>query len=145
MNKVILEGRITKDLELKYSTGNSSKAILRFNLAVNRRYKNSEGRYEADFPSCVAFDKTAEFISKYFHKGDPILITGHIQTGEYTDRDGNKKYTTDVIVEDGEFTVGSKNSGGNSGGNSGAPKAAASNDNSFVNVPDNSDDELPFN
>lgn len=144
MNKVILEGRITRDLELKYSTGNSSKAILRFSIAVNRRYKNVEGKYDADFISCVAFDKTAEFIAKYFHKGDPILITGHIQTGEYTDRDGNKKYTTDVIIEDTEFTVGSKNSGGNSGGNSGAPKAAANNDNSFVNVPDSSDGELPF-
>lgn len=144
MNKVILEGRITRDLELKYSTGNSSKAILRFSIAVNRRYKNVEGKYDADFISCVAFDKTAEFIAKYFHKGDPILVTGHIQTGDYTDRNGEKRYTTDVIIEDTEFTVGSKNSGGNSGSNSAAPQAAASNDNSFVNVPDSSQEELPF-
>lgn len=108
MNKVIIIGRFTRDPEIKYSTGENATATARFSLAVNRRFKNKEGNYDADFINCVAFGKTAEFIEKYFTKGMAIGITGRIQTGSYTNKEGQKVYTTDVVVEETEF-VESKN------------------------------------
>lgn len=137
MNKVIIIGRFTRDPEIKYTTGENATATARFSLAVNRRFKNKEGNYDADFINCVAFGKTAEFIEKYFTKGMAIGITGRIQTGSYTNKEGQKVYTTDVVVEETEF-VESKNKG------------------TFDNVPNNnansnsdfketvSDDEMPF-
>ena len=110
MNKVIIIGRFTRDPEIKYSTGENATATARFSLAVNRRFKNKEGNYDADFINCVAFGKTAEFIEKYFTKGMAIGITGRIQTGSYTNKEGQKVYTTDVVVEETEF-VESKNKG----------------------------------
>ena len=110
MNKVIIIGRFTRDPEIKYTTGENATATARFSLAVNRRFKNKEGNYDADFINCVAFGKTAEFIEKYFTKGMAIGITGRIQTGSYTNKEGQKVYTTDVVVEETEF-VESKNKG----------------------------------
>lgn len=110
MNKVIVVGRLTRDPEMKYTTGESATAIARFSLAVNRKFKNADGEYEADFINCVAFGKTAEFIEKYFNKGMAMGIAGRIQTGSYTNKDGQKVYTTEVVVEETEF-VESKNKG----------------------------------
>lgn len=108
MNKCVLIGRLTKDPELRFS-GNSENSSTRFTVAVQRQYK----RDEADFINCVAFNKTAETISKYFTKGKPIAITGHIQTGSYDAQDGTKRYTTDVIVESFEFVSGSNDNNSN--------------------------------
>lgn len=142
MNKVMLVGRLTRDVDVHYSTGENSTAMLRNAIAVNRRFKNSEGGYDADFPSIIAFGKTAEFIGQYFHKGDMIGIDGRLTTGSYTNKDGVKVYTTDVTVENVEF-VGGKNSGGEQGAAQ-VSNTAKAND-SFMNIPDNvGDDELPF-
>ncbi|MDE6182475.1 MAG: single-stranded DNA-binding protein [Eubacteriales bacterium] len=102
MNKVILMGRLTRDVELKYTNGKEPVAIGKFSLAVSRRFKK-EGEPDADFINCVAFGKTAEFISKYFTKGKMIAIVGRIQTGSYTNQNGQKVYTTDVLVEEANF------------------------------------------
>ena len=110
MNKVILMGRLTRDPDIRYSAGENSTAVARYTLAVDRRYKR-EGEAGADFISCVAFGRSAEFAQKYFHQGVKVAVTGRIQTGSYTNRDGNKVYTTDVVVEDQEFAE-SKNAGG---------------------------------
>lgn len=144
MNKVELVGRLTRDPEVRYTQGENASAIARFSVAVNRRFKNNEGNYEADFINCVAFGKSAEFIEKYFTKGMAIGITGRIQTGSYTNKDGVKVYTTDVVVEESEF-VESKNSGGasatsNTSSNNNTPSADG-----FMNIPDGIDEELPFN
>lgn len=104
MNKVIIMGRLTKDPETRYA---GETAIARFTIAVDRRYKK-DGEQAADFPSCVAFGKTAEFIEKYFFKGMKIALEGHLQTGSYTDKDGVKHYTTDVIAEAVEFAESKK-------------------------------------
>lgn len=101
MNKVVLSGRLTRDVELRESEGGTK--IARFNVAVSRNYKNKEGKYDADFISCVAYRNTAEFVGKYFHKGDGIIVEGRIQTGSYEAKDGVIKYTTDVVVENVEF------------------------------------------
>ena len=111
MNSVQLVGRLTRDPEVRYTDGGLS--VARFSLAVDRRFKNENGP-TADFPGCIAFGKTAEFIEKYFKKGMRIGIQGRIQTGQYTNNDGNKVYTTDVVVENCEF-VESKSERSNSG------------------------------
>lgn len=133
MNTVVEVGRLTADPEVRYSTGENSNAVCRFSVAVQRPYKNADGTYGADFPSCVAFGHNAEFISKFFNKGSMIAILGHLQTGSYTNKDGVKVYTTDVVVDRAEF-AGSKNESGGAASNKPNPS-------SFVNVPDNSDDE----
>ena len=102
MNKVILMGRLTRDPEVRYSAGENSMAIARYTLAVDRRFKR-ENEATADFISCIAFGKAAEFAEKYFRQGIRIVVSGRIQTGSYTNRDGNKVYTTDVVVEEQEF------------------------------------------
>ena len=132
MNKSILMGRLTRDPEVR-TTGESSNA--RFSIAVNRRFKNAEGNYDADFINCVAFGKSADFISKYFHKGDMIAVTGRIQTGSYTNKDGQRVYTTDIIVEEAEFC----------GGKSEATQAPAKPVDNFANISADIDEELPFN
>lgn len=143
MNKVVLMGRLTKDPEVRYSTGENATAIARFTVAVNRRFKNAEGNYEADFINCVAFGKSAEFIEKYFAKGSMIALSGRIQTGSYTNKDGVKVYTTDVVVEDTEF-AGGKNEGGSSGSSKSNTRTGSRNDD-FMNIPDDESEELPFN
>lgn len=103
MNKVILQGRLTKDVELKYTQSSNSTAYAKFSIAVQRRIKR-EGEPDADFFNCVAFGKTGEKINEHFHKGRLILLEGHIQCGSYTNKDGNKVYTTDIVVENFDFT-----------------------------------------
>lgn len=137
MNKVIIIGRFTRDPEIKYTTGENATATARFSLAVNRRFKNKEGNYDADFINCVAFGKTAEFIEKYFTKGMAIGITGRIQTGSYTNKEGQKVYTTDVVVEETEF-VESKNKGTSDN----VPNNNANSNSDFEEVV--SEDEMPF-
>lgn len=103
MNKVILMGRLTRNPEIRWSQGQEQKCIARFTLAVDRHQRKQEGRQAADFISCVAFDKKAEWCEKWVQKGTRIVVTGRIQTGSYTNRDGVKVYTTDVVVEEKEF------------------------------------------
>ena len=141
MNKVILMGRLTRDPEVRYSQGENSMAIARFSLAVDRRrQQNSEGQ-TADFIGCVAFGRLGEFTEKYLHKGTKVLVTGRIQTGSYTNKDGQKVYTTDVIAEEIEFAE-SKGNGGNEGQTTPPP---ATDSDGFMNLPDGIDEELPFN
>lgn len=142
MNKVELVGRLTRDPEVRYTTGESANAIARFSVAVNRRFKNAEGNYDADFINCVAFGKTAEFVEKYFTKGMAIGLTGRIQTGSYTNKDGQKVYTTDVVVEETEFVEGK---GGNATTNNTPSTPTTPSSDGFMNIPDGIDEELPFN
>ena len=143
MNKVILMGRLTRDPEVRYSQGESATAVARFTLAVDRRFRRDDA--SADFIGCVAFGKNAEFIEKYFRQGTKALITGRIQTGSYTNRDGQKVYTTDVVVEDQEFAE-SKNAQSESGFQPvSRPQPSAAIGDGFMNIPDGIDEELPFN
>lgn len=137
MNKVIIIGRFTRDPEIKYSTGENATATARFSLAVNRRFKNKEGNYDADFINCVAFGKTAEFIEKYFTKGMAIGVTGRIQTGSYINNEGQKVYKTEVVVEETEF-VESKNKGTSDN----VPNNNVNSNSDFEETV--SDDEMPF-
>lgn len=138
MNKVILMGRLTRDPEVRQTQGNNQMA--RYTLAVNRKFKR-EGDPDADFINCVVFNKSAEFAEKYFRKGMQVTVSGRIQTGSYTNKDGQKVYTTDIIVDEQEFAE-SRNS---SQGNKPSDSAPAPND-GFSNIPDDMDDEdLPFN
>lgn len=139
MNKVILMGRLCADPEVRYSQNQNQTAVARYRLAVDRRFKR-EGEQTADFISCVAFGKVAEFAEYYLHRGTKIIITGRIQTGSYTNKDGQKIYTTDVVVEDQEFAE----SKGASSGNGGTAPQAADPD-GFMSLPDGIDEELPFN
>ena len=149
MNKVILMGRLTRDPEVRYSQGANSLAIARYTLAVDRRFRR-EGEATADFINCVAFGKQAEFSERYLRQGVKIAVTGRIQTGSYTNRDGQKVYTTDVVVEEQEFAE-SKGSAdvnrGNNGFQTAAPAPAPAFDagDGFMNIPDGIDEELPFN
>ena len=146
MNKVILMGRLTRDPEVRYSQGDTPLAIARYSLAVDRRgSRNSQDGQTADFINCVAFGKAAEFAEKYFRKGLKIALTGRIQTGSYTNKDGVKVYTTEVVVEEQEFAE-SKASSEQSGGysNNSAPAPMPEGD-GFMNIPDGIDEELPFN
>lgn len=154
MNKVILMGRLTRDPEVRYSAGNNSMAVARYTLAVDRRFRR-DGENNTDFIGCVAFGKSAEFAEKYLRQGTKIIVTGRIQTGSYTNRDGQKVYTTDVVVEDQEFAE-SKAAASESGmmrQSAPLPMAAspmpspaqASSADGFMNIPDGIDEELPFN
>ena len=140
MNRVILTGRLTRDPEVRYSQGEKSIAIARYTLAVDRKFKK-EGEQSADFISCVAMGKNGEFAEKYLKQGTKIAIEGRIQTGSYTNKDGNKVYTTDVIVEGHEFCE-SKSSQNQSQQNNNGP---VPNSDGFISVPDGIDEELPFN
>jgi len=149
MNKVILMGRLTRDPEVRYSQGENALAIARYTLAVDRRnLRNSGDDNTADFINCVAFGRSGEFAEKYFRKGTKLVVTGRIQTGSYTNRDGVKVYTTEVVVEDQEFAESKSSSSSDSGytgGNSfrkAEPSGAAD---GFMNIPDGIDEELPFN
>ena len=140
MNKVILMGRLTREPEVRYSQGESSMAIARFSLAVDRRFKR-DGEASADFISCVAFGKQAEFIERYLHQGTKIVAEGRIQTGSYTNKDGQKVYTTDVVVENCEFAE-SKNSAGGNEFASARPEPTGASGDGFMNIPE--DEGLPF-
>ena len=157
MNKVILMGRLTRDPDIRYTQGENSMAIARYTIAVDRRVRRAEGgnnEQSADFIGCVAFGRSAEFAEKYLHQGTKICVEGRIQTGSYTNKDGQKVYTTDVVVENQEFAEsknaaasngGSYNAGRNYGG-SGASNEGSSIGDGFMNIPDGVEDEgLPFN
>lgn len=151
MNKVILMGRLTRDPEVKYSQGERSMAIARYPLAVDRRGRKGQNSNEqtADFINCVAFDKAGEFAEKYFRQGMRVLVSGRIQTGSYTNKDGIKVYTTDIIVEDQEFadSKGASSSGDGSGYQpTSKPTPSSAVSDGFMNIPDGvEDDSLPFN
>ena len=161
MNKVILMGRLTRDPDVRYSQGENSMAIARYTLAVDRRVRRNEGgaqdQQTADFIGCVAFGKSAEFAEKYLHQGTKIAVEGRIQTGSYTNKDGQKVYTTDVVVENQEFAESKNASNGNGGSYSGgrsfdsigqmsSHQGGSSIGDGFMNIPDGVEDEgLPFN
>ncbi len=146
MNKVILMGRLTRDPEVRYSQGEQATAVARYTLAVDRRFKRDGDQQSADFINCVAFGRSGEFAEKYFHKGIKIAVTGRIQTGSYTNQEGQKVYTTDVVVEEQEFAE-SKAASEQSGGFQpmGRPEPSAAAGDGFMNIPDGIDEELPFN
>ena len=152
MNKVILVGRLTRDPEVRYSQGREALAIGRYTIAVDRKYKR-EGEPTADFIPCVAFDRAGEFAEKYFHQGMRVLVSGRIQTGSYINRDGQKVYTTEVIVDDQEFADSKGAAADMSGYRSAAPAPAPQRPapsgaigDGFMNIPDGVEDEgLPFN
>lgn len=143
MNRVILMGRLTRDPETRYSQGERSMAISRYTLAVDRRVRRGqENEQNADFINCVAFDKAGEFAEKYFRQGMRVLISGRIQTGSYTNKDGVKVYTTDIVVEDQEF-ADSKGAGESQQQSRPEPSSVGD---GFMNIPDGVEDEgLPFN
>ena len=150
MNKVTLVGRLTRDPDVRYSAGEQSMAIARYTLAVDRRGKKQDGQPTADFINCVAFGRIAENAEKYLAKGRQVAVSGRIQTGSYTNKEGQKVYTTEVVIEDQEF-VGSKSDAqsqpqGNSG-NAQAPAMPMPSDagDGFMNIPEGIDEELPFN
>ena len=144
MNKVVLMGRLTRDPEVRYSQGENALAIARYTLAVDRRFKR-DGEQTADFINCVVFGKSAEFTERYFRQGMRVVVCGRIQTGSYTNKDGVKVYTTEVVVENQEFAE-SKNAQGNGGyanaGQSASPAPMPADD-GFMNIPDGIE-ELPF-
>lgn len=149
MNKVILMGRLTRDPEVRYSQGENATAVARYTLAVDRRFSRNNGggdQQTADFIQCVAFGRSGEFAEKYFRKGLKVVVTGRIQTGSYTNKDGQRVYTTDVVVEDQEFAESKNASQSNGGGFVPADRPSPSDaGDGFMNIPDGIDEELPFN
>lgn len=149
MNKVVLVGRLTRDPEVRYSQGDSSTAVGRYTLAVDRRFKRDNDA-TADFIPCVVFGRSAEFAEKYFRQGMRVSISGRIQTGSYVNKDGNKVYTTEVVVEEQEFAESRAESEANRGSyRQAAPTPARTPSvdagDGFMNIPDGIDEELPFN
>ena len=152
MNKVILMGRLTRDPEVRYSQGENSTAIARYTLAVDRRFKR-DGEQTADFINCVVFGKSAEFTERYFRQGMRVVVCGRIQTGSYTNRDGVKVYTTEVVVEEQEFAESKASSDSyaashpqqNAAPAPSMPSPGAASADGFMNIPDGIDEELPFN
>ena len=153
MNRVILMGRLTRDPEVRYSQGERSMAIARYTLAVDRRGRRNQdnGEQSADFINCVAFDRAGEFAEKYFRQGMRVLVSGRLQTGSYVNKDGQKVYTTEVILDDQEF-ADSKGASSEIGGGytqsapAQRPAPASAIGDGFMNIPDGVEDEgLPFN
>ncbi len=141
MNNVILSGRLTRDPEVRHSqNGNEEKIVARYTLVVDRIYSKEN---QADFINCVEFGKLAEFAEKYFYKGIKLIVRGRIQTGSYTNRDGVKVYTTDIIVESHEFAESKRTSEQNSNAPISNDVPAVGSD-GFMNIPDGLDEELPF-
>lgn len=141
MNKVILMGRLTRDPEVRYSQGENALAIARYTLAVDRRFKK-DNEQTTDFIPCIVFGKSAEFVEKYFRQGTKVTVCGRIQTGSYTNKDGVKVYTTDVVVEEQEFAESKANSQQNQQSNNTGPVSDSGE--GFMNIPDGVDEELPF-
>ena len=148
MNKVILMGRLTRDPEVRYSAGENGTAVARYTLAVDRRFRR-DGEQSADFINCVVFGRSAEFTERYFRQGMRVTVSGRIQTGSYTNRDGIKVYTTEVVVEEQEFAESRNASQANGGQQSyqaaQAPAPMADAGDGFMNIPEGIDEELPFN
>jgi single-strand DNA-binding protein len=144
MNKVILMGRLTRDPETRVSTGDTATTVARYSLAVDRRFKR-DGDQTADFINCVAFGKTGEFAEKYFRKGMKIAVVGRLQTGSYTNKEGQKVYTTDVVIEEQDFaeSKGASEGSSNSYHQQSAPSSAVGD--GFMKIPDGIEEELPFN
>lgn len=137
-------GRLTRDPEVRYSQGDNATAVARYSLAVDRRFKR-DGEQSADFINCVAFGRAGEFAEKYLRQGMKIAITGRIQTGSYTNKDGQKVYTTDIVVEEHEFAE-SKSASSEGGYQAAAkPLPTSAVGDGFMNIPDGIDEELPFN
>lgn len=146
MNKVILMGRLTRDPEVRYSQSDPSTAVARYTLAVDRRFKRQEGEGQtADFIGCVAFGKAAEFAEKYLRQGTKIAVTGRIQTGSYTNRDGQKVYTTDVVIEEQEFAESKSSNDQHSGQVTYQTQTQQTGSDRFMPMPDDLDEDLPFN
>nr|WP_314505475.1 single-stranded DNA-binding protein [uncultured Lachnoanaerobaculum sp.] len=144
MNRVILMGRLTRDPDIRYTSGENSMAVARYTLAIDRAIKK-QGEQSADFINCVAFSKAAEFAEKYFRQGMRVLVSGRIQTGNYTNKEGQKVYTTEVIVDTQEF-ADSKGAGDSSYKSSTRSSTSSASIDGFMNIPDGVDDEgLPFN
>lgn len=148
MNKVILMGRLTRDPEVRYSSGENALAIARYTLAVDRRF-HKDNEASADFIGCVAFGKGGEFAEKYLRQGTKVVVTGRIQTGSYTNREGQKVYTTEIVVEDQEFAESKAASQNNSQTSAGSrqqpPPPMPTDKDGFMQIPDGIDEELPFN
>mgnify|MGYP002860532127 CR=1 FL=1 len=149
MNRVTLIGRLTRDPDVRYSQGENPLAIARYTLAVDRRFRRSNGtdnEQTADFISCVAFGRQGEFAEKYLRQGMKIAVNGRIQTGSYTNKEGQKVYTTEVVIEDHEFVESKGASGGSGAGyeRQDVPPVSASAGEGFMNIPDGIDEELPF-
>ena len=140
MNSVQLLGRLARDPEVRYTAGDNPTAVARFTVACNRKYKK-DAEQEADFISCLAFGKTAEFIERYFSKGSSIALNGRIQTGSYTNKDGNKVYTTDVVIEGQEFAESKKSSDTQ---DAKAQEEAQNTEEGFMSIPEGAKDDLPF-
>lgn len=138
MNKCVLMGRLTRDPEIRV---NNDKTVARFSIAVDRRFKRDGDEQTADFINCVAFGKTAEFVEKYAHKGTKFIVEGRIQTGSYTNKDGVRVYTTDIVVEQLEFAESKSSADSNATGNT----ANATTNTNFMDIPDDISEELPFN
>lgn len=140
-------GRLTRDPDVRYSQGENPMAIARYTLAVDRRFKR-DGEQNADFINCLAFGRSAEFAEKYFKQGTKIAVSGRIQTGSYTNREGVKVYTTEVVIEEQEFAESKAAASQNN--NRGAsqpstPQQSTAASDGFMNIPDGLEDELPFN
>jgi single-strand DNA-binding protein len=147
MNKVILMGRLTRDPEIRYANNENNTCIANYTLAVDRRFKHQGDEQTADFINCVVFGRGAEFAENYLHQGTKIIAEGRIQTGSYTNRDGQKVYTTDVIVEAQEFAESKAASAQNGNQNASAPtrpNVAQNDSDGFMNIPDAIEEELPF-
>jgi hypothetical protein len=142
-------GRLTRDPEVRYSQSDSSMAIARFSLAVDRRFKKQGDEVTADFFNCTAFGKQAEFVEKYLKKGTKIVVTGRIQNDNYTNKDGQKVYSVQIMVEEIEFAeskASSQSNAGNADNDGGAqPQMGAPDADGFMNIPDGIDNSLPFN
>ena len=143
MNKAIIMGRLVRDADIRWSQGEEQLCIARFTLAVDRRYKKSNDDKTADFISCIAFGKIGEFMERFGHKGIKFVLEGRIQTGSYTNRDGQKVYTTDVVVEQIEFAESKNSSSQNSAVQQNQEQKE--NESGFMMIPDGIDEELPFN
>ncbi len=145
MNKAVLMGRLTRDPEIRYTEGHNtqeSMCIARYTLAVDRRGTKREGQQTADFISCVAFGRAGEFAEKYFRRGLRITVSGRIQTGSYINREGQKVYTTDVVIEEQEFA---ESKGESQGGRQGKQEQGyMTADGGFMNIPEGIEEELPF-
>lgn len=146
MNKVIISGNLTRDPEVRYTNGENANAVTRFSVACQRRFKNADGAYDVDFPNVVAWGKTAEFVTRYFKKGDRIEVVGELRTGNYVNKDGAKVYTTEVLASEVGFGGKNSNNGESTSTDGGNGSHQQSNDDmSWMNIPENTDGEnLPF-
>lgn len=142
MNKVILMGRLTRDPDVRYTQGENAKCVARYTLAVNRRFRK-DGEQDADFINCVAFGRQGEFTEKYLKQGTKIVISGRIQTGSYTNREGTRVYTTDVVVEEQDFAESKSSEGPNNHKKSESDPSKEASE-GFMSLPPWYEDEMPF-